>query len=144
MFGRGGFPLVNQGFHPGYTGRGSFSGSGGGRHGVKGRPGGWAAQSRGAFRGHQGHMFGRVDSVQSRMNDSREQAENRVSHPALSASRDSQTIGRGNMAIDQGQEAAPGPVNTRAAGQNTVVSVGRRRQEFQFAGAGGHVDEAGV
>jgi hypothetical protein len=45
MFGCGGFPPVNQGFHPGYACRGSFSGNLGGRYGARGRPGGWAAQS---------------------------------------------------------------------------------------------------
>jgi hypothetical protein len=58
MFGRGGFPLATQGFHPGYDSRDPYSGYVGGRYGGGGGPGGWEAQSCGGFVGHQGQGAG--------------------------------------------------------------------------------------
>jgi hypothetical protein len=58
MFGRGGFPSMTQGFHPGYDSRGPYSGYGGGRYGGRGRPGDWQRNPMVVLQGVRGRMRG--------------------------------------------------------------------------------------
>jgi hypothetical protein len=76
MFGREDFLPVNQGFHPGYSGQGPYSGYGGGRYGGRGRHGGWTAQPHGGYGGHQWPIAGNSGS-QSMVNGDRKTMENR-------------------------------------------------------------------
>lgn len=65
MAGRGGFQAPNQAFHPGYGGRGGYSGRGGGRYNrtwTAGRSGGRNNQYRGGFAGHRGGAQAAVDN----------------------------------------------------------------------------------
>lgn len=55
--GRGGFQATNNGFHPGYAGRGTYTGRGGGRY-TRGRPGGRQTGGRGPNRGGFGGRHG--------------------------------------------------------------------------------------
>jgi hypothetical protein len=49
MYGQGGFPPVNQDFHPSFAGHGPYSGNGGGHYGARGRPVGWQSQAHGGY-----------------------------------------------------------------------------------------------
>jgi hypothetical protein len=77
MYGQGGFPLVNQGFHPGFAGHGPYSGNGGGRYGARGRPAGWQSQARGGYGSQWGLVAGNNNN-QSRGINFREVIENRA------------------------------------------------------------------
>jgi hypothetical protein len=84
VFGHGGVPSVNQGFHPGFLSQGNYSGIGGGRFGGRGRLGGWLAQHRGGLGGSRGSSMGNTGGP-SMGSGSSEALEHRVNQNAADA-----------------------------------------------------------
>jgi hypothetical protein len=123
MYGRGGFPLVNQGFHPGFAGHGPYSGNGGGRYGARGWPAGWQSQARGGYGSQRGPVAGNSNN-QSRGINFREVIENRAHQVAAGTSKDQQTLDRESSGVNAGWKAAQGAEFREIAGATGSVSVG--------------------
>jgi hypothetical protein len=125
MFGRGGFPSMTQGFHPGYDSRGPYSGYGGGRYSGRGRPGDWAAQSNGGFAGRQGQDAGNNRGQILDMG-SRDNRVNREQQIVSGVNRVQQFPDQHSSEQEQNIEVAGGKGTCGGSSSTASVSVGGR------------------